>query len=674
MREKQIDIRDCSLFVLKWFYDRYNLNSIEISELKLNAKYTEKGIAIPDFESLASNYNFAIEVYNCDFLGLLKLDIETFPIAALIKRDNNTHMVVIKKVTHNKIKLYDPVLGNVSYSYPDFKDNFFGLLINFKKQEGELKFSSQLKENSWVKFDKFSFFYLAALLCEILILFSLPYFNKIILEKIIPNRLNIHLLYLGIVFIFVALLNFALRNLSQKILQKILAQRRESVSLNFIKNLKFKNYKVIDKLTVLEAKNRIAVFDTIIHFQIVFIPEVLSSVMTLILALILLWNVNVYLMIIIALYSVLTLIVSFISKSIYDNEFPKLMQENITTDNAFNNYFNHIKNIHNYYLEENLFTALSNSYQNMNLKLLQFKEKTISLNSFLTTLDVIAPLCILILGSYQIWNNKLSVVNLIFFLTGASLFTRPIKNVLPLVSSYSEFKKAFSMLKIFKFDEQETEESNSVDKKINSIKLSSISYSYTESKINKALNINSCIIDKNLHLIGPNGCGKSTLCAILNGSKQADDGEILINGNKVNPFLDAGYKAKVIYIGKDNNLTLSVLDYLCISNIEQFNELINQLDLKGCLQHLNINLSQNISLDNLSSGQKQFIVLLSLFLLPYDVVMLDEAFENLDQYTFENLRSKLQNELGSALVLEISHNGRYLYPESEELNVQEISA
>ncbi|WP_416756014.1 cysteine peptidase family C39 domain-containing protein [Mycoplasma aquilae ATCC BAA-1896] len=97
MREKQIDIRDCSLFVLKWFYDRYNLNSIEISELKLNAKYTEKGIAIPDFEALASNYNFAIEVYNCDFLGLLQLDIETFPIAALIKKDNNTHMVVIKK-------------------------------------------------------------------------------------------------------------------------------------------------------------------------------------------------------------------------------------------------------------------------------------------------------------------------------------------------------------------------------------------------------------------------------------------------------------------------------------------------------------------------------------------------------------------------------------------------
>ncbi|MFV8418745.1 Mbov_0121 family peptidase domain-containing ABC transporter [Mycoplasma sp. Sp33II] len=674
MKEKQVDVRDCSLFVLKWFYDHFNFNSIDITELKLNAKYTENGISIPDFETLAKNYNFAIEVFNCDFASLLQLDTETFPIAALIKKDTNTHMVVIKKITDNKIKLYDPIFGNQSYNYNDFKMNFYGLVINFKKIEESLHISKDFKQNSWFKMDKFSSFYLLALLCEILILFSLPYFNKIILEKIIPNKLNVQLLYLGIVFIFVVLLNFALKNLSQKILQKILARRRESITLNFIKNLKFINYKVIDKLSVLEAKNRIVVFDSIIQFSISFLPEVISSFLTLFLALVLLWNINLYLMIIIVIYSILTLIISFITKNIYDKEIPKLMQENLLADNAFNNYYNHIKNIPNYYLEERLFNTLSASYQNMNLKLLTFKEKTISLNSFLATLDVLAPLCILILGSYQIWNNKLSTVNLIFFLTGASLFTRPIKNILPIVSLYSEFKKAFSLLKVFKFEEEDIEQSKSLESKITTIKLSSVSYSYTESKLNKALNIQSCLINKKYHLVGPNGSGKSTLCAILNGAKQADDGEILINDQKINPFFDASYKEKVIYIGKDNDLNLSVLDYLCISNLEQFYELINHLQLNKCLQHLNINLTRNISLNNLSSGQKQFIALLSLFLLPYDLVLLDEAFENLDFETFEILKAKLKSELDSSIVLEISHNKRYLYPESEDLDVQKISA
>ncbi|MHA0272947.1 Mbov_0121 family peptidase domain-containing ABC transporter [Mycoplasma sp. 48589B] len=674
MKEKQVDIRDCSLFVLKWFYDRNNINSIDINELKLNAKYTDTGISIPDFEALAQNYSFRIDVFNCDFDRLLKLYDSVFPIAALIKKDNNTHMVVIKKVTKSKIKVYDPTFGNVSYKHQEFQENFFNLLIDFKSIEESLQVHKEVSASSWLRFDKFSTFYLIALLCEILILFSLPYFNKIILEKIIPNKLNIHLIYIGLVFIFIVLLNFSLKNLSQKILQKILAQRRERVTLDFIKELKFKNYKVIDKLTVLEAKNRIGVFENIIQFQISFLPEVISSLLTLVLALILLWNINLYLMIVIAVYSALTLLLSFLSKSIYDKEFPKLLQQNITTDNAFNNYYNHIKNIYNYYLEEDLYNKLYQSYQSMNDKILNFKTKSITLDTMLATLDVVAPLCILLIGSFQIWENQLNIVNLIFFLTGASLFTRPIKNILPLVSSYSEFRKSYSMLKIFKLDDQIIEETKTVDKKIENIKLASATYSYTDSRINKALNIKSFIIDKNYHIVGNNGSGKTTLCAILSGSKQVDDGEILINGQKVNPFLDAMYKSKVIYIGKDNNLEISVLDFLCINNIDQFNELINHIGLNDLLQHLNINLARNISMSSLSSGQKQFIALLSLFLIPYDVVMLDEAFENLDNYTFEVLCNKLQKELKNAMVLEISHNSRYLYPESEVIDVQEMSA
>ncbi|MHA3795859.1 Mbov_0121 family peptidase domain-containing ABC transporter [Mycoplasma sp. VS31B] len=674
MKEKQVDIRDCSLFVLKWFYDRNNINSIDINELKLNAKYTDTGISIPDFEALAQNYSFRIDVFNCDFDRLLKLYDSVFPIAALIKKDNNTHMVVIKKVTKSKIKVYDPTFGNVSYKHQEFQENFFNLLIDFKPIEESLQVHKEVSASSWLRFDKFSTFYLIALLCEILILFSLPYFNKIILEKIIPNKLNIHLIYIGLVFIFIVLLNFSLKNLSQKILQKILAQRRERVTLDFIKELKFKNYKVIDKLTVLEAKNRIGVFENIIQFQISFLPEVISSLVTLVLALILLWNINLYLMIVIAVYSALTLLLSFLSKSIYDKEFPKLLQQNITTDNAFNNYYNHIKNIYNYYLEEDLYNKLYQSYQSMNDKILNFKTKSITLDTMLATLDVVAPLCILLIGSFQIWENQLNIVNLIFFLTGASLFTRPIKNILPLVSSYSEFRKSYSMLKIFKLDDQIIEETKTVDKKIENIKLASATYSYTDSHINKALNIKSFVIDKNYHIVGNNGSGKTTLCAVLSGSKQVDDGEILINGQKVNPFLDAMYKSKVIYIGKDNNLEISVLDFLCINNIDQFNELINHIGLNDLLQHLNINLARNISMSSLSSGQKQFIALLSLFLIPYDVVMLDEAFENLDNYTFEVLCRKLQKELKNAMVLEISHNSRYLYPESEVIDVQEMSA
>ncbi|SJZ48534.1 Mbov_0121 family peptidase domain-containing ABC transporter [Mycoplasmopsis verecunda] len=674
MSVKQVDTRDCSLYVLKWFYDRNYISPININELKLNAKYTEKGISIPDFETICNSYNFDIEIYNCEKTLLPELDRNELPVGTLISMNDNTHMVVIKKISSKYIYVYDPVIGNTKYRHKDFLEKFSGLLIKFTHKRDDFKSKKTISKNNWLLFDKFSLFYLISLISETLILFSLPYFNKIILEKIIPNKLNIHLLYLGIIFVFIILLNFSLKNLSQKILQKLLAQRRESQILNFIAHLKFNNYKVIDKLTPLEIKNRVSVFDNLIEFQIIFLPEILSGILTILLALILLWNINIYLMIIILTYSILNLILSFFTKSIYEKNLPKLLQQNIQCDNAFNNYINHIMHIHNYFLEEKLQNELSREYQNLNDAVLRFKIKNTTLNTLQSSLDIIAPLCILILGSYQIWGNKLNTINLIFFITGASLFTKPIKNIVPLTNLYSEYTKSFAMLKIFNINDSAIKETELLKDKIQEIALLSVSYSYTESKLNNALNIRRLKLSDKHKLKGKNGSGKTTLCALLNGSKQADSGEILINGEKINLFLDKKYKQKVIYIGKDNNLNISVLDYLCIYNIKQFNELIDHFGLQECISHLNINLTRNISISSLSSGQKQFISLLSLFLLSYDVVLLDEAFENLDNFVFMQLKNKLQKILNNSIVIEISHNNKYIFDQSKEIDVQEINS
>ncbi|TNK90602.1 ABC transporter ATP-binding protein, partial [Mycoplasmopsis pullorum] len=114
--------------------------------------------------------------------------------------------------------------------------------------------------------------------------------------------------------------------------------------------------------------------------------------------------------------------------------------------------------------------------------------------------EILAPILILIFGSIEIWNSKLTLINLIFFITGASLFTNPIKSILPLTHQYVSYKKQKNILNFFDLNlEEKTAKSNI--SKIQKIQLSYIDFKFTNNK-RYDLNIDRLIIDKNIILQG----------------------------------------------------------------------------------------------------------------------------------------------------------------------------
>ena len=54
-------------------------------------------------------------------------------------------------------------------------------------------------------------------------------------------------------------------------------------------------------------------------------------------------------------------------------------------------------------------------------------------------------------------------------------------------------------------------------------------------------------VGENIALVGPNGCGKTTLANLISGTIQADDGKILINGrNTINsPLNEKTYVGRI---------------------------------------------------------------------------------------------------------------------------------
>ena len=131
-------------------------------------------------------------------------------------------------------------------------------------------------------------------------------------------------------------------------------------------------------------------------------------------------------------------------------------------------------------------------------------------------------------------------------------------------------------------------------------------------------------------LIGPSGCGKSTLLKTLCGIIQPQSGEILLNGEIINPV-----KQSFGYIPQQYGL----LDWLTVkSNLflgkkirktetsQEEDRIIEQLEIKPLL---------NRYPKELSGGQQQRVALARAWLLHPQLLLMDEPFSSLDVFTAE---------------------------------------
>ncbi|UWV83028.1 hypothetical protein [Mycoplasmopsis cynos] len=62
-----------------------------------------------------------------------------------------------------------------------------------------------------------------------------------------------------------------------------------------------------------------------------------------------------------------------------------------------------------------------------------------------------------------------------------------------------------------------------------------------------------------------------------------------------------------------------------------------------------------------------FVKILKLLIYDFDVVILDEAFENISIEVFKMLKQHLNQYLKDKIVIEISHNNKYIFDSGKEV-------
>ena len=197
------------------------------------------------------------------------------------------------------------------------------------------------------------------------------------------------------------------------------------------------------------------------------------------------------------------------------------------------------------------------------------------------------------------------------------------------------------------------------------LKISGISKSYGHRLVLKKINFE-------LHkseifgVLGPNGCGKTTIFNSIMGICRINEGNIFINNIKINnlPIHERATKFRIGYIPQNSAVFLGLT---CEENIRAIAEVkikeksLQENKIQELLSDFNLEYLKNIKAIDLSGGEKKRLCISMALVSNPQILLMDEPFAALDLITIDMIKKiivSLQKKLISVIVTD--HNAKDL--------------
>lgn len=248
--------------------------------------------------------------------------------------------------------------------------------------------------------------------------------------------------------------------------------------------------------------------------------------------------------------------------------------------------------------------------------------------------------------------DSMNVGQLFIFLSYASQYTKPFNEIssvaTELSNSFASVNRVFELLELEEIEEND--DAIAMNHAQGNIQIEHLYFSYSEDKPlieDFNLNVRS---GEDIAIVGPTGCGKTTLINLLMGFYEQDSGQILIDGVPTNKILKESLRDNLGMVLQDTwifngtvkeNVKYGKED----ATDEEVIEACRKSYADSFIDKLPNGYETIISNDEgLSQGQRQLICIARLMLKKPPILILDEATSSIDTRT-EILVQKAFKEL-----------------------------
>ena len=435
--------------------------------------------------------------------------------------------------------------------------------------------------------------------------------------------------------------------------QQILELSRElnqEYALKTMQNLIYQDYDYMDGLekgTLLSrSQNLFELSQYFIEFyHVIFIDSILMLFI-----LIFILSIQFFLFLIVLLMMVIIFLVFyFYSKKLHIENKKILEQKEHLNDGLLEfqeNYFQTIQ----FKVKKMMKNKLGYLYDNYFMDVYHHDEIT---NRHQIQLEALIQIMIMVVLLFSIFIYKkqqmtLGTVMLVYLLL--SYMIDPLMKISVFIAMHDELQIIFERYKEMLPEKRERKKKI---KKIKSIELKYVSFSYGYTR--PLFDHFQLKIERSLCIQGKTGSGKSTLLKLIMNQLQPTKGEIVINGINLQELDLNSYYSHIKYLNKtpvfykESLRTNMIFDRLFLE--DKMIELLHYFMLDDLVNGLDLKLDEQGGF--LSSGQGQLVMIIRALLSEPDVLILDEAFSNIDQERLQLLINYLSFQ--KIIVIIVSH-------------------
>ena len=641
----------CGAYCIKMLLSFYKRDD-EIKNIKKRCRLTKEGVTVYGLIQVLKEYHLEAKAYQCEFKHLF--EEVNCPAIVHLKQDDLYHYVILYKVKDGYFLVGDPAKGLIKMSYESFSKQFTGIIIMIDHvgmpitKRTSYTFQNFLKDYFKQHYQTIIKMMIKTIIISMLtMIFSYYYqlmidsFSKYPIYKIVFISLGFTVLYA-----FKLLLDYLRR---QQILE-LSRELNQEYALKTMQNLIYQDYDYMDGLekgTLLSrSQNLFELSQYFIEFyHVIFIDSILMLFI-----LIFILSIQFFLFLIVLLMMVIIFLVFyFYSKKLHIENKKILEQKEHLNDGLLEfqeNYFQTIQ----FKVKKMMKNKLGYLYDNYFMDVYHHDEIT---NRHQIQLEALIQIMIMVVLLFSIFIYKkqqmtLGTVMLVYLLL--SYMIDPLMKISVFIAMHDELQIIFERYKEMLPEKRERKKKI---KKIKSIELKHVSFSYGYTR--PLFDHFQLKIERSLFIQGKTGSGKSTLLKLIMNQLQPTKGEIVINGINLQELDLNSYYSHIKYLNKtpvfykESLRTNMIFDRLFLEN--KMIELLHYFMLDDLVNGLDLKLDEQGGF--LSSGQGQLVMIIRALLSEPDVLILDEAFSNIDQERLQLLINYLSFQ--KIIVIIVSH-------------------